>query len=196
MLFLLLQEEGAENYSYRTLAQLTGTALGNIPTILKGLQETGFLLKLNGREYKLKNKKDLLDKWMTAYAQVLKPTLEMDSFRFLKTEDLANWKNLLLKNGKSWWGGEPAGEELTNYLKPEILTIYTLENHNELIKQYRLVPDPKGNVKVFAKFWKYDEVNYKVVPPLLVYTDLMNTGDRRCMETAERIYNEFLQDKL
>jgi hypothetical protein len=59
-----------------------------------------------------------------------------------------------------------------------------------------MVPDDKGNVKVFKKFWHYDEVADNVVPPLLAYTDLMNTADRRCIETAEKIYNEFLQDRL
>ncbi|MBS0647003.1 MAG: hypothetical protein JSR97_10510, partial [Verrucomicrobia bacterium] len=28
------------------------------------------------------------------------------------------------------------------------------------------------------------------------YTDLMNKGDRRCTETAQKIYDEFLQNKL
>ncbi|MBX2951947.1 MAG: hypothetical protein KF870_05550 [Leadbetterella sp.] len=36
----------------------------------------------------------------------------------------------------------------------------------------------------------------KAVPPLLAYADFMNPNDRRCMETAQKIYNEFLQDKL
>lgn len=196
VLFLLLQEEGAVNFPYRILAQLTGTALGNIPNVLKGLQETGLLLKLNNREYKLKNKKDLLDKWMAAYAQVLKPTLEIGTFRFLKPEDFANWKNLPLKKNTSWWGGEPAAELLTGYLKPETLTIYTLESRHELIQQYRLLPDSNGKVKVYAKFWQSDAGNEKVVPPLLVYTDLINTGDRRCLETADKIYHDFLQDQF
>lgn len=41
-----------------------------------------------------------------------------------------------------------------------------------------------------------DDADTKAVPPLLAYADFMNTNDRRCMETAQKIYNEFLQDKL
>jgi hypothetical protein len=76
------------------------------------------------------------------------------------------------------------------------LTIYTAEEWNDLIRNYRLVPDKQGNVKVFKKFWKHDEVNENAVHPLLAYADLMNKGDRRCTETAQRIYDEYLQDKF
>ena len=30
----------------------------------------------------------------------------------------------------------------------------------------------------------------------LAYTDLINKGDRRCTETAQKIYDEYLQDKF
>jgi hypothetical protein len=194
--FHFLQFEDDVNLPYRSIAEITETALGNVPNILNGLKEQGFLLQLNEKEYKLHNKKELLERWMTAYQQDLKPSLEIGTFRFLKQDDFLNWKNIPLKSNKSWWGSEPAADLYTDYLRPEILTIYTLESRSELIKHYRLIPDPKGNVQVYQKFWKKDEVNDKMVPPLLIYVDLMNTGDRRCIETAEKIYNEFLQDKL
>ena len=106
------------------------------------------------------------------------------TFRFLKEEDFTNWKKLLIRNGKTWWGGKPAGDLFTNFLRPAELTLYTTDTRNELIKNYRLIPDEKGNVNAYKKFWQHDGVNDKVVPPLLVYADLVNTNDRRCMETA------------
>jgi len=196
VLFHFLQYEQDVNLPYRTIADITDTALGNVPNVLNGLKEHGFLLKLNDKEYRLQNKRKLLEKWMTAYQEDLKPSLEVGTFRFLKPEDFFNWKTITLKPGKSWWGAEPAADYYTNYLKPEILTIYTLESRTELIKHYRLIPDPKGNVQVYQKFWKKDEVNDVMVPPLLIYTDLINTGDRRCIETAQKVYNDLLQDKL
>ena len=133
---------------------------------------------------------------MAAYAERLKPALKIGTFRFLKEEDFTNWKKLPIRNGKTWWGGEPAGDILTNYLRPAELTIYTTETRNDLIKNYKLIPDEKGNVKAYKKFWQQDEVNDNTVPPLLIYADLINTNDRRCMQTAQKIYDEFLQNKL
>ncbi|MBS1908251.1 MAG: hypothetical protein JST03_00090, partial [Bacteroidetes bacterium] len=92
---------------------------------------------------------------------------------------------------------------LTNYLRPAELTLYSTETRNDLIKNYRLIPDEKGNVKAYEKFWNNGDVNTNantvedvVVPPLLVYADLMNTNDRRCIETAQKIYDGFIQNKL
>jgi hypothetical protein len=105
-------------------------------------------------------------------------------------------QKILLKDQKTFWGGEPAGDLYTNYLKPEIFTLYTTETRNELIKNYRIIPDPMGNIQVYKKFWTFTEANDHVVPPLLAYTDLMNTGDRRCIETANKIYEQILQNKF
>src|SRR5690606_11319598 len=111
-------------------------------------------------------------------------------------DDFYNWKGIPLRNSKTYWGGEPAGALFTNYLRPEELTLYTAEERTDLIKNYRLVPDLNGNVKVYKKFWKYDEVNDNTVHPLLAYADLITKGDRRCTETAQKIYDEYLQNKL
>ncbi len=192
VVFLFLLDETWINAPYRQIAEHTGTGIGNITNIIKGLKQDGFLLPLAKNEYKLNNKKELLNKWVAAYEMRLKPALKVGTFRFLKEEDFTNWKNVPIRNGKTWWGGEPAGDLFTNYLRPAELTLYTTETRNDLIKNYRLIPDDKGNVKAYQKFWQYDAVNDNVVPPLLVYADLMNTNDRRCTETAQKIYDEFL----
>ncbi len=196
VIFLFLQNEEYVNYPYREIARMAEIGLGNVTNVMNGLKQDGYLLKLNKDEYRLVNKKELLDKWIPAFAEKLQPSLHIGNFRFLKEEEYKNWKNLALIPGKTYWGGEPAGDILTNYLKPEILTLYTEENRNDLIKNYRLVPDPKGKVKVYKKFWANEAVNHITVRPLLVYTDLMNTSDDRCMETAQKIFDEYLQDKL
>ena len=196
VVFQFLVDETWINRPYRQIAERTGTGIGNITNIITGLKQEGFLLQVAKNDLKLNNKKDLLNKWITAYERRLKPTLKIGTFRFLKNEDFTNWKKLPIQNGKTWWGGEPAGDLLTNYLRPAELTLYTIETRNDLIKNYRLIPDEKGNVKAYKKFWQYDEVDYDIVPPLLIYADLINTNDRRCIETAQKIYDELLQNNL
>ena len=51
VLFYLLQHKEDINLTQRELAKNANVALGNIPQIIKGLQETGYLLPLNRREY-------------------------------------------------------------------------------------------------------------------------------------------------
>ncbi len=195
VVFDFLLDEALINAPYREIAQQTGVALGNVNYILNGLKEKGFLLKIGKNRYELTKKKELLNTWIINYAEKLKPELEIGTFRFLRDNDFVNWKKLPLKTGKTWWGSEPAGNILTQYLKPAELTLYTVETRNDIIKHYKLIPDPTGNVKVIKKFWKDDDAE-NTVPPLLTYADLVNTGDHRCIETAQKIYDEFFKEKF
>lgn len=196
VLFYFLLNENFINQPYREIAREANVGLGNINNVMNGLKEMGFLIKQEKDYNRLVKKKELLDKWIVAYDERLKPTISMGTYRFLKEDDFVNWRKLKLTNGKTFWGGEPAGDLLTEHLRPAELTIYTYEARNELIKNYRLIPDEKGNVRVYKKFWQYDEVNYNLVPPLLVYADLINDNDKRCHETAIMIYEQFIQQNL
>ena len=196
VLFHFLLDEQLVQLRYREIANITQVALGNLNYIMNGLKELNFLIEVREQNFRLNNKKELMQKWMVTYEERLKPALLLGTFRFLKEEDFLNWKNAGIDTTKTKWGGEPAGDLYTNYLRPQTLTLYTTENRNELIKNYRLIPDEKGNIKVYKKFWHLDDGPAPTVPPLLIYADLMNTNDRRCIETAQKIYDEFLQNKL
>ena len=196
VVYQFLINEAWINYTYRQIAEQTNTGIGNVNNIFTGLKQAGYILQLNKEEYKLENKNKLLEKWIMEYEKRLKPILAIGTFRFLKEEDFYNWKKVHLQKDKTCWGGEPAGDLYTNYLRPEELTIYTTETRGDLMKNYHLVPDNNGNVKVFKKFWEREEIESNIVHPLLAYADLINEGDRRCTETAQKIYDEYLQDKF
>ncbi|CAN5860942.1 type IV toxin-antitoxin system AbiEi family antitoxin [soil metagenome] len=196
VMFLFLQHAEFVNATYREIAAAAGVSLGSLNPIFKGLQEEGYLLSLDGKRYILDQKKELFEKWVTAYGQVLKPSLYVGNFRFLKKEDFQNWGKIRLKDQDTQWGGEPAGAILTNYLQPEMLTLYTTESKQDLIRNYRLIPDQSGPVKAYQKFWANPEGDQDLVPPLLVYADLMGTGDRRCIETAQKIYDTKLRNNF
>ena len=131
---------------------------------------------------------------MVAYKETFQPTIEIGRFRFANNENFIHWRNVQLREGEIYWGGEPAGDLLTDYLRPGELTLYTTETRNELMRNYRLIPDQNGDVKIYRQFWKneFNTENQITVPPLLVYTDLMNTGNNRCQETARMIWDKYL----
>lgn len=193
VIFLFLLDENLINRPYRDIAANADVGLGNINYVITGLREGGYLLKIDQGKYQINNKNELLQKWVSAYGERLKPKLQMGSFRFLNEEDFSNWQKLKLDSPETVWGGEPAGALLTKYLRPQQLTIYTSGTKTELMRKYRLIPDENGNVKVFRKFWRYDETNYSIAPPVLVYADLLNTNDSRCREAGEIIYNEIIR---
>ena len=196
-IYLFLIDENILNQPQRIIAEEAGIALGNINYIINGLKEQEFLIEKGRKQFQLINKKQLVEKWMVAFEEKLKPTLHIGNFRFLKNDDEKRWGEIPLKPDHTYWGGEPAGEILTNFLVPEIFTLFTDETRNNLIKNYRLVPENTGNIKVYKKFWKGQATfNAYVVHPLLAYADLMNTGNSRCMETAKIIYDQRLKENL
>jgi hypothetical protein len=194
--FYLLLVEDAINMPYRKLAEATNVALGNIKNVMEGLNEAGFILRVNDKTLKLQNKKALLERWITGYGETLKPALKIETYRFWDDKKFVNWQTLPLETGKAVWGGEPAAERLTNYLVPTHLTIYT-DDKFTLRKQWTLIPDDNGNVHFYQKFWKDERADTeKYAPPLLVYADLLLTNDPRCLETAGMIYDKYLKNEF
>lgn len=193
VLFEFLNSPELINHTYRQIAEYTGTSVGNITHIINGLKEENLILSIDKNTFKLQDFQKVLSKWAEAYQYNLKPLLKIGSFRFLKENDFNNWPSIELKKDVTQWGGEPAGDILTNYLNPAELTIYTEESRSELIKNYALIPDVNGKVQVYQKFWKSGSDGI-TVPPVLVYADLINQNDRRCTETAEKIYEQYLQN--
>ena len=195
-IFLYLNNDNEINDTYREIAKNAGIAIGNVKLIHEGLIEMGYALKLNDKELKLTNKKGLLEKWVTAYIEKLRLTLHIGNFRFNNPDDFFKWKDLNLKKTQTQWGGEGAGNLYTEYLHPEVLTLYTTEKKADIIKKYKLLPDPNGNVIVYEKFWKDHQKFKNIVPPVIAYADLIATGNRRCIETAQKIYEQHIENTL
>ncbi|MFM7022465.1 MAG: type IV toxin-antitoxin system AbiEi family antitoxin [Flavobacteriales bacterium] len=197
VIYEFLLDKNFINHTYRDIAGKAGVALGNINHIVNGLLEEGFILRKNKNELTLIKTDELLDKWTAAYGERLKPTLEIGTFRFMNPNDFDHWHTMPFDPEKTCWGGEPAAYFLTKYLNPQVLTMYTTENKVDLIKKYKLVPDPYGNVKIYRKFWgEKEKTKDPVVHPLLVYTDLILTNDERCLETANMIYEKHLKENI
>ncbi|GCC51327.1 hypothetical protein SanaruYs_15500 [Chryseotalea sanaruensis] len=194
VLFEFLLDKKLITQPYRQIAEYTQTAVGGITNIIQGLKQEGFVVPLNKNEIKLINKEELIRKWVEAYEYTLKPTLKIGTFRM--ADQTNTWQDLRFNLNRTRWGGEPAGDILTNYLRPEDLILYTEETRNDLIKNYRLIPDENGKVKAYKKFWLNQEDHETMVPPLLTYADLMNTNEKRCRETAQKIYDDYIRPNL
>jgi hypothetical protein len=193
VIFQFLLKPKLINQTQREIAEITNVALGNIPLIINGLLETNLIVRLNKNEYVINNYEELLNKWITEFEQTLKPTLFKQRFRFQNKDK--DWRTLQLNTGKTVWGGEPAGDIITNHLRPEKFTLYTKETTKDLILNYKLLPDDNGEITVYDMFWNND-YNTNTAPNELVYTDLMITDDKRCKETAKLIFNEHIQPNL
>src|SRR5689334_12024498 len=82
---------------------------------------------------------------------------------------------------QAYWGGEPAAEKLTQYLKPAQFTIYTRDPITRLVAAGRMRAAENGNVEILQKSWNFggDPNAPDLVPPVLVYADPVATNDSR-----------------
>jgi hypothetical protein len=147
--------------------------------------------KGRGRKIRLINKERLLERWIAAYTEQLRPKLTLGRYRGAA----GWWKEAVLDPDRALWGGEVAALKLTGHLNPQETTIYAgKENLAALLIQHKLKKDPTGDVELLHRFWRQDAVlpNRDMVHPLLVYADLMATGNQRNIETARMIYDQHI----
>lgn len=189
--FQLLVDENNLAANQREIADRAGVALGNIPLVLQGLSNMGLLVKENRHGYHWTNKEDAINYWINGYRNTLKPTLHRGRHRLPKDK---SWTDIHLPTPKTVWGGEPGGDLLTNYLRPEKFILFTDLNKPEFIRATRLLPDPNGEIEVYETFWAKENNNKNCAPPLLIYADLIINGDKRSLETAKLIYDKYLTE--
>lgn len=194
--FYLLNDDTYIQKTYREMAEICETALGNVNKIVDHLRKDKYLLKLKKTGLKINNKQYLFEYWVEQYHKILKPKLFIGKFRFINAEGFNAWEKLKLPKN-TFWGGEPAAKIITHYLRPAILTLYTEMEKIDLIKKYRFVPDmDKNYIEVYRQFWKNGNNEWNTAPYIVVYADLINTGDTRNIETAQMIYDKYIKDKL
>jgi len=191
VVFALLNNPEMINKPYRDMAKAADVALGTIGWLVKDLKETGFCIEIGKRNRKLMNLENLFKRWVEAYPEQLRPKLIRERF---ETANHNWWKEIDIKAYGACWGGEVAAANLTGYLKPAKATIYTNEAIGKLVLKNRLRKADHGNVEILAPFWnfKYELADRDIVPPILVYADLMTTGDQRNIEAAEMIYEKYI----
>jgi hypothetical protein len=178
----------------RELAAQLGVANGTVGRVIDDLTHLGFITTTGRRARRLHDLKGLLERWVMMYPAQLRPTLlrrrlAAAAHDWWKTEDF-DPRHVILS-------GEPAADRLTQYLKPERITLYVRGEPrplNEIIARHRLRTDPAGNIEVLEAFWPADIPTDQpgLAPTPLIYADLLATGDARCIETAKRVYDDYL----
>jgi len=195
VLFALICDPALADAPHRAIAAAAGVALGTVPAVLADLRQTGHLLAA-GKRRRLVATRRLLDEWALAYARRLRPKTLLAKY---VPKDFDTWHDWQLDAAQARWGGEPAANLLVRYLKPGVLTIYADKLPPRLMIEHRLVFAGRGAdercLELRKPFWGKALLlgeRPDIVPAALVYADLLATGDDRCIETAQMIYDRYL----
>ena len=181
--FYFLLNDTNINQPYRQISNNTGLSLGTITNVVEELLYEKFVIKTSKGRI-LKNKRALLDTWQVHYNQTLKPKLLLKTMEFVDSDSRKDWELIALPDGVCW-GGE-GGAYLTNkYLIPEQFDIYTEGPSINLMMTRKMRFEENGSIHVYQKFWRSQ--HERVAPMILIYADLMGSGNSRCIEAAQKL---------
>ncbi len=196
LIFVLLTKSGNLQLSYRHLSKEAGIAIGSVSNIINELEQLNFVLTTKTKRV-LKNKTELLNRWVTAYNDTLVPHILKKRMRFSCKKDYEGWDSIPLQSNvkTNLWGGEPAASILTGQLQPERFIIYTNDTWQNIASNLKLIPDENGDIEIRSMFWEKDSLlkNKKISPPLLVYADLISSGFDRNIQIAKTILTNEIQ---
>jgi hypothetical protein len=191
IIYALLCQPGLVKKTYREITATTGVALGTVNWVMSELRELGYLLNGKNHGNKLVQKDILLQRWAAIYPEQLRPKQILGRYR----GDHDWWRNKILNPAKAQWGGEAAAAKINANLKPQIITLYTTPAELEhLVTANGLREDDDGDIEILRKFWEdiYPWPYEDSVSPLLVYADLLATGDPINIEAAKMIFDTYL----
>ncbi|MEJ7692367.1 type IV toxin-antitoxin system AbiEi family antitoxin [Daejeonella sp.] len=189
VVFLLLTDPGAVNYSTRLLAERAGVSVGAVNNTITGLQTMGFLRRINKSSNRIDLRDLLTERWISGYQERLKPALHLGNFRL--ASDVHGWEKLRLDAG-SYWSGEAAAFLIRKKLIPKVVTIYSGLSKIEFMIKNKLIPDAEGPITLYQRFWngQLGDIDKHLAPVLLIYADLTDTMDPRCIEEAQELIKE------
>lgn len=194
LLFALLCRPDMVNTGIREIAEFAGVAHGTVGGVLADLRNLGFVVETGNqrtRVRKLRNRHKLLMHWVETYARTLYPQHIIGRYQ---TNQLDWWKKLDTTRYHVLLGAEPAAAIATNYLRPGVVTLYVDEVPARMMVDYRIRKEEEGAIELRRRFWPFEHEweHPGLVPPVLIYADLLATGDARCIETAQVFYDQYL----
>lgn len=180
--------------AYRDIAHVAGVSHGTVQNAIHSMLGRRDLIEApDGHGMQFADAGRFIDEWTMLYPTLLRGSLQLGHYR---TDVPDWWRSVPELPDQCRFGGEPAAAILTDYLKPAAFTVYcTDEVPREWVAKARLRRDRDGNVEFLKspiRFAVAADYPQTVVPPLLVYADLVASGDSRNLETARLLRERYL----
>lgn len=184
LILFFLQNPESINWPYREIQEKVGLSLGTITKVFDLLKAKRYLVQTEkGRRIAMRE--ELVEWWQQQYNEFLKPKLLVNRMAFRTPEARKKWKEMVLPEGM-YWGGDCGANLVDGYLIPGEFEIYSDVASSLLLRTGAVMPAPDGEIRIYKKFW-IGKGNQNLAPALVIYADLMGTGDSRCHEAALRI---------
>lgn len=175
----------------RAIAALAGVSAPSAKFALDAFKDDGYVIEVGKKERKLVEREAFLRRWAESYNLRYRPKHTLGKYA-------AGPEDLRLDGFEACWGGEPGADRLTNNLQPLEKVVYSYSRKvGPMVAKNRLRPDSKGGVQVVQACWeKHEQEPQGTAPAFVIFADLLETRDPRCIEVAEQIFETILKPRL
>jgi len=197
ILFAILVRPALLKAPVRTLAEAAGVAKATAADRLAQLREQGVVFELN-REKRLADPRRILDQWLRGYETQVRPRLLIGRYRTQDRDPDALEQRIEQELGDDlrWgWGGGAAAYRLTRYYHGPDTTVHLQPAPGiDILKRLRALRANDGPLILLRAPGPiaFEGDQPRTVNPLLVYTELLFTGDRRAREAADMVQGKYL----
>lgn len=199
VMFALGTQPGLASEPYRKIAEVSGAALSTVNQVIDDLLARGLLVTRRNGQRIFPDWQKYVEEWVSLYPTRLKPKLTLSRYSATSPDW---WRSFDFLRFQARLGGEAAADLVTQELKAARVTIYTHQSLGaDFLKAARLRPNPDGDVELLSSFWREPteygwgaSASLPVVHPLLVYADLIASGDSRNLSVAKDIYERYIED--
>lgn len=198
VLFAILAKRDVLNQPIRQFAKCAGVGKTAAANVILKLEEEG-LIGIGKGKHRLRilNRDQILERWLVGYVNIVRPRLTLGHFRTADPDpDKLEARVEQRLTGKvEWaWGGGPAAFRLDHYYRGTETILHTTRELKALPELLRALPDRNGflTVLLLPGPIAFEGILPHTVHPLLVYTELVTSNDKRAIDAAKRIEKRFL----
>ena len=201
VLFALLAQPGLVAKPVREIAEEAGVGKTVVGQTIERLEEEGRIRRTR-RGRVLFRPAMLLPRWLTGYADILRPRFVLGQFRAPEAgrdqlpERITAYFDAQITPCNWGFGGTTAGDILTGHYRGPQITLHVEEIPQDFGRTVRLLPANDGDILLLRAPGPaaYKGQRPNVVHPLLVYTELMAGNDERAWEMGRMVLEEYLPE--
>jgi hypothetical protein len=207
ILFALLASPELVARPVREIASSSGASKTAASSVLNRLEREG-IIGVTGRDRILLRPDELLQRWLNGYVDRLRPRLVFGRYetriedpdeldRFLGAQLSTRGEGRFVDGSKAirWaWGGAAAEHRLLHYYRGTTTVIHFDAPPSTAAKRLGLAPAREGAITFLGVPGPlaFQGTQPDVAHPLLVYSELLATGEERARDAASRIRERYL----
>jgi hypothetical protein len=197
--FAILAKPALLDAPVRDIALAAGVGKTAAAENLNRLIEQGFVVRTRAGS-RLVRERELLDRWITAYTDVLRPHMLLGTYRTQAAEPEALERHLeSVWSERTWaFGGGAAAWRMMRHYRGPTTVVHIDAAPSDALREARAIPAQEGNLTLLrtTSTLMYEGTEPHLVHPLLVYAEMATSTDPRMTEAAQHLRERFIVDGM